>query len=263
MKIFKIMDEDAKRSVGCLLNFEKEGSFIIELRDDLDEWSAPLLFAGLVKKKNFTVPRDESLMWVKERIIPSGRQNISSILSHHKLKAYDEGRFLEISEGRCSQDHLYIKKVEKLPGYVKRRQQKNLVDCVMCEGFKILCFFVDGTVKKVNLRKIKYEGTDKISANKSLYESGKIAAGGYCVTFNESIDIPAYMLYQQEEISIKSEDFLLFVKKNILDTSDCCNALECTRQNISYMVKQQQLIPLKEDVKGNLYLKGDILKQKW
>ena len=39
--------------------------------------------------------------------------------------------------------------------------------------------------------------------------------------------------------------------------------LECSRQNMAYMVKQEQLTPLKEDVKGNLYLKKDVLKLRW
>ena len=64
--------------------YEKEKSFIIELTDSLDEWNAPLLFTNLVKKRIYTVPRDLSLLWVKERIIPSGRQNIRDILNNHK-----------------------------------------------------------------------------------------------------------------------------------------------------------------------------------
>jgi len=42
-------------------------------------------------------PRDLSFLWVKERIIPSGRQNISAILKNHKMDAYDEMKFLELS----------------------------------------------------------------------------------------------------------------------------------------------------------------------
>ncbi|MBE5823263.1 MAG: DNA-binding protein [Butyrivibrio sp.] len=59
------------------------------------------------------------------------------------------------------------------------------------------------------------------------------------------------------------EDFLSFTKYNIVDTSDSCMILECSRQNLAYMVKQEQLTPLKEDVKGNLYLKKDVLKLRW
>lgn len=88
--------------------------------------------------------------------------------------------------------------------------------------------------------------------------------GGYSVTFNVSIDIPATVLYEAGEyIPLKRTGFIAFVQNNILDTSDSCNILECSRQNVAYMVKQQQLVPIKEEVKGNLYLKGDILKNKW
>ena len=108
------------------------------------------------------------------------------------------------------------------------------------------------------------EGIDKILKNKRLFQSGKVGTGGYSVTFNDSIDIPATVLYEAGEyIPLKRTDFIAFVQNNILDTSDSCNLLECSRQNIAYMVKQQQLVPIKEEVKGNLYLKGDILKNTW
>ena len=101
-------------------------------------------------------------------------------------------------------------------------------------------------------------------SNKSLFESGKVGTGGYSVTFNDSIDIPAAVLYEAgESIPLKLKDFVSFVQRNILDTTDSCNILECTRQNIAYMVKQQQLTPIKEEVKGNLYLKGEVLNNKW
>ena len=90
MRIFEIYDEELARSVGSLLYYEKEHSFIIELEEWLDEWTAPLLFTDFVKKKQYTIPRDISLLWVRERIIPSNRQNINSILTQHRLKEYDE-----------------------------------------------------------------------------------------------------------------------------------------------------------------------------
>lgn len=37
----------------------------------------------------------------------------------------------------------------------------------------------------------------------------------------------------------------------------------CTRQNISYIVKREQLPVLKHGVNGNLYLKGDVEKNLW
>ena len=66
-----------------------------------------------------------------------------------------------------------------------------------------------------------------------------------------------------ETMPLKLNDFKMFVQKNILDTIESCNLLECSRQNISYMVNQQKLKSVKEEARGNLYLKGDVLRTMW
>ncbi len=265
MRIYEILDSENKISIGILQYYEKERSYVIELQDYLDEWSAPLLFTSYVKKKIFTIPRDISFLWVKERVIPSGRQNIASILNTHKLKEYNEMEMLAIANGRCSQDSLYIRKITKLPEYVEKRKQKNLVDCVIGENSMVLCFFEDETVKKISLEHMVHiEGIDKVLRNKALFESGKVGTGGYSLTFNDSIDIPSYVLYEaKENLPIRKSDFDLFVQKNVFDTTDICDILECTRQNVAYMIKRQMILPIKEEVKGNLYLKGDVLRNRW
>ena len=96
MKSYDIFDNERHISIGTLLYFDKEKTFIAELDDGLDEWDAPLMLSGFVKKGIYTIPRDISKLWVTERIIPSDRQNIAAILSNHKLKEYDEIKFLEI-----------------------------------------------------------------------------------------------------------------------------------------------------------------------
>ena len=265
MKIYEIFDDENKISIGVLLYYEKQRSFIIELQDNLDEWSAPLLLTNFVKKGIYTIPKEISFMWVQERIIPSGRQNIGDILIRYKLKSYDEMKLLELSEGRCSQDNLFIRKIDELPDYVIARQKKTVVECLIRENNTILCFFADESVRKVDLSKIvEVEGVEKIIANEVLFQSGKVGTGGYSVVFNDSIDIPAAVLYESGvKIPIKLSDFIAFIRKNVYDTTESCYMLECSRQNISYLVKQQQLSPVKEEVKGNLYLKGDIINNQW
>ena len=129
----------------------------------------------------------------------------------------------------------------------------------------VLCFFADESVRKVDLSKlVEVEGVEKIIANEVLFQSGKVGTGGYSVVFNDSIDIPAAVLYETGvKIPIKLSDFIAFIRKNVYDTTESCYMLECSRQNISYLVKQQQLSPVKEEVKGNLYLKGDIINNQW
>lgn len=265
MKIFEIIDAENALLIGVLLYYEKERTCMIELPEYLDEWTAPLLFTSYVKRKIYTIPRDISFLWVKERVIPSGRQNIKDILAQHHLQSYDEMKFLEISEGRCSQDSLYIKKIEELPDFVLKRQQKNIVECVLLEDYTILCFFANETIKKIELKNLKeINDMEKVIRNEYVYQSGKVGTGGYFITFNDSIDIPADILHDEGiAIPLSMKDFKAFVKKNILDTTESCNMLQCSRQNISYMVSRGQMVPVKEEVRGNLYLKGDVLHVMW
>lgn len=262
MRIYEIADEEFNHSVGCLLYFEKEKSFIIELKDCLDEWNAPLLMASHVKRGEYTIGREISLMWVKERIIPSGRQNISSILANAKMPIYDEMTLLEKSSGRCSQDKMYIKKMDYIPEYIRNRMDHNLVECVMRDDYSLLCFFEDQSVKKINLTALDNSEVRKIMANDTVYLSGHIAAGGYLITFNDSIDIEAKVLYENGiDIPLSLSDFYAFVSQNTIDTSECCNVLGCTRQNLSNYIEKGVLTPIKRGVKGNLYTKGNIYRR--
>jgi len=265
MKIYKIFDEELDLFIGTLLYYEKAEDYIIELSDSLDEWTAPLLLTSYVKKGIFTIPREISFLWVKERIIPSGRQNIGAILDNHKMKQYSELPFLELSGGRCSQDHLFIKRVNELPDYVVDRAQRNVRECVVLSENTLLCFFAGEITKKVNLEKLaQIKDVNKILRSPLLIQSCKVATGGYSITFNDSIDIPASVLYEYGElVPLDLKDFITFVQCNILDTSDVCDTLACSRQNVSYLVKQEQLTPIKKEVKGNLYTKGDVLRNKW
>ncbi len=70
MRIYEIWDGESDLPVGILQYFEKERTYIIELQDYLDEWTALLLFSSFVRRGIYTMPRQESYLWVKERMIP-------------------------------------------------------------------------------------------------------------------------------------------------------------------------------------------------
>ena len=265
MKNYEMIDDEAGVSVGYLLYYEKSNTFIIELNSGIDEWSSPILFSGLVKNNQYTVPRDISRMWVAERVIPSGRQNIGSILSNHNLKVYDELKFLEIADGRCSQDSIYIKRQTELPEYIKKRQKKNLTECYVSDDGYLLCFFRNNVVKKVELCDlVSCEFIDKLQTNPALFRSEKVGTDGYFLTFDDTYDIMSSELYHAgQEIPLSLNDFSGFVNRNIWDTTDSCRELECSRQNISYLIKHNHLTPVKGEVKGSLFLKGNVLSMKW
>ena len=136
-------------------------------------------------------------------------------------------------------------------------QRDILVNYCQSQGWQV--------VKKIALHEMKrVEDLDKVIRNEKVYQSGKVGTGGYYVTFNDSIDIPAAALYEEGcRIPLKIDDFKTFVEKNILDTTQSCNLLGCSRQNLAYLVNQKCLTSVKEEVRGNLYMKGDVLRNMW
>ena len=265
MKSYAIYDGDLDRgsAIGYLFYYEKSQSFIIELCEDLGEWDAPLLFQGLVRKKIYTVSEDISLMWVKERVIPSGRQNIGSILKNYKLKEYSEMALLSLSKGRCSQDNCYIEEISEtdIPENIKERMRKNVRECFPTEDKQLVCMFNDNTVRKVDLTKLvdKYMDISYVLKNRKLLDSVKVGVGGYSVVFNESIKIQVSDLRAIGLLlPLTANDLHNFVYRNVVNTTQACDTLQCSRQNLSYLVKEEKIKPVICGSREKLYLKGEI-----
>ncbi|SFT58066.1 Protein of unknown function [Lachnospiraceae bacterium XBD2001] len=267
MKAYDIYDQELERSLGTLLYYEKSKTFVVEVMDDLDEWTAPLLFTPFVKRGIYSICREASYDWVKERVIPSGRQNIGSILSNHHLKEYDEMKLLELSQGICSQDSCCIRKIQELPEYVQVRASHHVRDVVALGGRALLVMFMDGSTRRIDL--LQYDSSvirdiSKITDHEHVFRSVEVGAGGHFITFNNSIDIQAELLYTLgEEIPFSAEDLYFLIERNVLDTTEACDYLACSRQNLNYLVKNEQIQPVKTSGNGNLYLRGELQKNKW
>jgi len=269
MKNFAIYDAQLDRvePIGYLFYYEKAESFIIELCSDIDEWETPLLFQGLVQKGIYTIPKDISLMWVQERIIPSGRQNIGEILKTHKLKEYSEIAMLTLSKGYSSQDACHIKEIaiKEVSEEIKERWKGNVVECFPTESGDVVCMFQDNTARLVRLERLleRYRDVAYVLKSKALLESVQVGVGGYSISFNESIEIAALDLKAAGELlPLKANDFYGFVKKNIVDTTNACFMIDCSRQNLSYLVKEKRLTPILQGTKENLYTRGEIARIK-
>ena len=65
-----------------------------------------------------------------------------------------------------------------------------------------------------------------------------------------------------ELLPLQASDFYGFVKKNILDTTNACLWIECSRQNLSYLVREKKVTPIIQGTKENLYTKGEISRLK-
>lgn len=202
-------------------------------------------------------------MWVSERIIPSGRQNIGTILKNHRLSEYSEISLLRLSRGKCAQDDCYISEIAytDIPRSITDRTNNNIRECFPTEDNQLICLFNDNTSKKIDFKALidKYSDLSYVIANKVLLDSVKVGVGGYSVVFNDSIEIPSADLYSHGVLlPLTSNDFYNFIRRNVMDTTATYNMLQCSRQNLSYMVREEKITPIIYGTKENLYLKGEV-----
>ena len=83
----------------------------------------------------------------------------------------------------------------------------------------------------------KYKDILYVLKNKELLDSAQVGVGGYSVVFNESIEIQSNDLREIGLLlPLTANDFYNFVSRNIVDTTQACEMLQCSRQNLSYLV---------------------------
>ncbi|WP_317617429.1 hypothetical protein [Pseudobutyrivibrio xylanivorans] len=185
------------------------------------------------------------------------------ILKNAKMTKYNEGRLLALSKGRSSQDSCYLREVKTndLPEWVMARQSDNLFEAFPIIDNRIICLLKNDTVLEVDLKECLEEVPKlyTVLSNERLLSTLKVDAGGYGVSINESIYIEKRVLLNKGIIiPIYAQVFKDFAKHCVVNTAEACSILECTRQNLSHLIKTDVLHPLKEGWRENVFLKGEI-----
>lgn len=270
MRIFAIKSESDKdeKDLAYLLYYEKEKRFYIELPEDADLWETPLLLSSFLKRGEKTVNSYWSLMWVRQRIVPSDRQNLGQVLKENGLGEYDEFQLLVAGKGRCAQDDYFLDEIseEQLLQTFSSRYEKRIEDVVPLKNGYLLVFFRNGKLKKVDVKKISGQDVylSAIMKQEPLFDSVMIQPGGYGVYWNERVTIADYVLYNLgEDIPLTLDDFRSFVSNRIIGTAEAMELLSCTRQNMNDLIKRGKLTPVKKEQKNTLFLKTEILQRNW
>lgn len=98
-----------------------------------------------------------------------------------------------------------------------------------------------------------------VLTNGEVFENVKIQNDGYGIKWGDSLLIDYEELYKTgKEIDIELDAFDSYAKNNVIDTSETCELLGCTRQNIDDLQKRGVIAPLKENKKNKLFLKHHI-----
>ena len=269
MRIFAIKNDEDKKTLAYLLYYEKEKSFYIELPDGADPWETPLILSSFAKKNITTVNSYWSRMWVEQRIIPSDRQNLGQVLKENNLSEYDEFELLMLSNGRCAQDDLFLEELTEsdMPEEILKRFDKKIEDIVPLQNFSLLVFFRNGVIKKCNINEFfdKNKALETfLSLNNEMFQFVQVQPGGYGIRWEENMSISDNELYDcGTEIPLTSADFREFVVHRVINSAEAAELLDCSRQNISDLIKRNKLHPIKSTEKNTLFLKSEVMKRNW
>ena len=268
MVIYEIRDEatDEKRLLGYLFYYEKSRRFFAELLSELDEWTAPFMFIGFVKKGMYSIDSEWSMKFVRQRIIPGDRQNLGEILRVNKLREYDEYKLLQLSEGRCAQDDLCLVKCTEteLVPEIRGRLEEKVRDVLPIEDRTVMVFFRNGKSVVINIDKICAEDRRfaNIIRNPDLFQNVKVSPGGNGIEWGEERFIAAETLYHLgKKAPIEYEHLLNFVRERVVDTTETARLLNCSRQYIGQLTAKGKLRPIKSGSNNSLFLKSDIEKE--
>ncbi|MBQ7581984.1 MAG: DUF2442 domain-containing protein [Lachnospiraceae bacterium] len=271
MTIFEIRDgaqpvgSRMGRLVGYLFYYERAHRFYTELDGELDEWEAPAMFYGHVKRGIYSIDSKWSMKWVRQRIIPAERQNIGVILKENGLKFYDEYKLLCLSEGRCAQDECYVVKIEsdRIDQKIQNRLTRKIADVLPLSANRLAVFFKDGKARLIDFEKNfeKQDAFRKVLREPSIFDRVKTAPGGNGIEWDEDRAVSAEALYDQgEAIAFSYDDLLCFAGKRLVDTAQACALLNVSRQYMNQLVRQGRLHPVLSGEKGRVFLRAEIEK---
>lgn len=269
MKIFAIRSDSARKAknLAFLIYYENQKTFYIELPEDADEWETPLILSSYLKKGERTINSYHSKMWVQQRIVPYDRQNLGQILKENNMDSYDEFELLMLSKGRCSQDdyYLYPLSSDKLPPDFEIRFSKRIEDVVPLKNNYILVFFRNGKIKKCNVNSfIEKANCKTILSEYEQFSSLEILVGGYGVAWGTVLSIPNEKLYDiGEEINLNLDDFKCFISNRVISISEASAILDCSRQNVSDLIKRGKLTPIDFKSSNILLLKNEVVERRW
>ena len=267
MKVCSIFNEYDKQKcpVAYLIYYEKYECFYIEINKDADFENLPMLLALFVEKGIYSIDSYWSKKWVCSRIIPTDRQNLGQLLKANSMKYYDEYKLLIKGKGKCSHDDFCVEEISfnQIDNTIlQKRWMKNIKD-ILIDDEGIIVFYNDDITRKYRISQLadRKEHQNYIKKHLDEYE---IMPGGYEINWNDIVYIHVEKLRTIGDlINISLKYFEQFAKRNLINTAEACEILDCSRQNVEDLVKRNKLKPVQTSAKNKMFLKADINKKLW
>lgn len=107
---FYMKNKDKKLAV---IEYDVDAHKFLRMRlsPKVDKIKDPLMIAAIAQGGYTEIGPEMTLRWVRERIIPPNRMNITEILRAAKLPEYDELGMFIWHKGKCCQDNMYMEEL--------------------------------------------------------------------------------------------------------------------------------------------------------
>ena len=128
---------------------------------------------------------------------------------------------------------------------------------------RLLVIFNNNVVKIFDVKQIIPNYPEYASLeNEDLFSLVQVEPGGYGVAWTSELDASEGDLWENGiELPLTVEDITLFVRRNIMNTSEVSDLLQCSRQNVEDLIRRKKLEPIKTFQKGKLFLRADIIQR--
>ncbi len=256
MKVLAIKNE-YKQAIGYLFCYVKSQKYIIELNEGIKDMEVPLILDKFAREKTYTVPSFASGIFVRQRVIPRDRQNIAYILKNANLKVYDELKLLILSKEKCSHDDFYVEQIdyEDVSIDIKARKENKLEEAYLVNTDFIVLMYYNKEYKKIKVSELN---KPQLLNNINLLMGLSLEVGGNGITFNDAMTITLDELNKLPSYPIDSNDIKAYAANNLISSSRAGYLMQCSRQNISYLVKVNKLIPVIQGLNETYFTKGNV-----
>ena len=240
MKTYAIKDKT--HTYGYLLVNKDMSDYYIEIEDNIKDY--PVFFHIFKNIKNkLIINRDYTDMWIKERVIPYERQNITSILKDANMTTYNELELFIKQSGKSSMDNCYLELVKEMPLEIEARRRKTIKDFIYSNGMLIV-FFKDGKTKTI---KIQSEKKPFLTPLKNE------------IIFDISTRFDYLYLYDNgQSFPLLYEDLLQYITENVISTNEVKDILGVSKQNVQYLEKIKKI----KKQNDKYFMLHDIIEQK-
>ncbi|MBR3315307.1 MAG: helix-turn-helix domain-containing protein [Atopobiaceae bacterium] len=265
MKRFALRDvaNESAGTLALLECFERPRTFYIELSPHVDPWDLPFVLHEFAQRNEPTVDSQWALRWVRSRLVPTERQNLGEVLRTNNLQSYDELRLLELTEGRCSQDECYLVPLreDQLPAWYAERREARMTDVFALDGLRLLACFCDGEVLLCDMGEhlANSRTFSHVLADEELFGRATLQAGGHGVRWGKTLLVSSHALRNAgTSTGLVASDIAALGRQAVLDTAEAARIMDCSRQNVSDLVRRGRLTPIKTTTRGPLFLRGDV-----